>query len=148
MAKSQEGIDEVVGSLVGEGVVDEHFKQLLSLQDDANPHFVAEVVEMFLKRSTTVVQEMEQKLGNTNPDFGVVDRMVHQFKGSSATVGAHVIANICATLREGCEQQNHALCLSLLAQLKTQLHFFSNRMEPFLELNGKRSNGCRAVQID
>eukprot|EP00803_Ostreobium_quekettii_P000460 evm.model.scf_1468.2 EVM.evm.TU.scf_1468.2 scf_1468:33971-36845(-) len=141
MASTRERIAAVVGGLVGEGIVDKQFEQLVSLQDDGNPHFVAEVVEMFLKRSAAVLQDVEQRLGSGNPDFGEADKMVHQYKGSSATVGAHLIANICAALREGCEQQDHSLCLNLLAQLKAQVSIFSSRMEPFLKLDGQRE-GC------
>lgn len=50
MATVKESIEHLVGTLVGEGVVDEQFQQLLHLQDESNPHFVADIVEMFLER--------------------------------------------------------------------------------------------------
>ena len=36
-------LDDFVSELLAEGLLDEQFSQLMQLQDDTNPHFVAEV---------------------------------------------------------------------------------------------------------
>lgn len=36
-------LDNLLHQLLAEGLLDEQFSQLMQLQDDSNPHFVAEV---------------------------------------------------------------------------------------------------------
>ena len=36
-------LDSLISELLAEGLLDEQFSQLMQLQDDTNPHFVAEV---------------------------------------------------------------------------------------------------------
>lgn len=45
-----------------QGYLDDQFEQLEELQDDASPHFVEEVVRMFFKNSTRLIDRIEQDL--------------------------------------------------------------------------------------
>ena len=40
-----------------------------------------------------------------------------QFKGSSASLGASMLANLCIKLRECCQAQNQQGCITLLKQV-------------------------------
>ena len=65
------------------------------LQDESNPDFVAEVVELYFEDSAGKLDKLESKLAAPVPDFNDVDQLVHQFKGSSASFGAQSLAALC-----------------------------------------------------
>ncbi len=72
------------------------------MQDDSNPDFVAEVVELYFEDSAGKLEKLDAKLAAPVPDFNEVDQLVHQFKGSSASFGAQGLASLCvqASLRK------------------------------------------------
>ena len=67
----------------------------LRAQDESNPDFVAEVVELYFEDSAGKLEKLDQKLAAQVPDFNEVDQLVHQFKGSSASFGAQSLAARC-----------------------------------------------------
>lgn len=88
-------IEQLLYRLGQEGLLDDQFAQLMQLQDEQNPNFVAEVVELYFVDSEQKLVKLEAKLGEPVVDFNDVDQLVHQFKGSSASFGAQNIAAIC-----------------------------------------------------
>jgi histidine-containing phosphotransfer protein len=42
-------LDALIGQLQAQGILDEQFTQLLLLQDETNPDFVAEVVQLYFE---------------------------------------------------------------------------------------------------
>ena len=65
------------------------------MQDESNPDFVAEVVELYFEDSAGKLDKLEGKLAAPTPDFNDIDQLVHQFKGSSASFGAQKLAALC-----------------------------------------------------
>lgn len=74
------------------------------MQDDSNPDFVAEVVELYFEDSAGKLEKLDAKLAAPVPDFNEVDQLVHQFKGSSASFGAQGLATLCVQV---CLQASH-----------------------------------------
>ena len=54
-----------------------------------------EVVTLYFDDSTQKLQKLTVKLSSSPADFGEVDALVHQFKGSSASFGAQALAMLC-----------------------------------------------------
>ncbi|GMH40981.1 hypothetical protein BSKO_08891 [Bryopsis sp. KO-2023] len=125
-------VQQFVGDLLQKGIVDVNFEQLVSLQDESNPRFAAEVVEMFLEKSKGIGPEVENNL--TAGNFAGVVEVVHQFKGSSATVGAHAVAGVCSTLCQAAKEENMRECSSLLEKLRAEVTDFNSHMEAFLKV--------------
>lgn len=69
------------------------------LQDESNPDFVAEVVELYFEDSAGKLDKLEAKLAAPTPDFNDIDQLVHQFKGSSASFGAQKLAALCVQVK-------------------------------------------------
>ena len=69
------------------------------MQDESNPDFVAEVVELYFEDSAGKLDKLEGKLAAPTPDFNDIDQLVHQFKGSSASFGAQKLAALCVQVR-------------------------------------------------
>ena len=81
--------------------------------------FVAEVVQLFFEDSVVKIERMSEIASSSvSPDFNELDQLVHQFKGSSASLGAQMLATLCIKLRECCQTQNQQGCISLLSQVR------------------------------
>ncbi|KAL2934779.1 Histidine-containing phosphotransfer protein 3 [Bienertia sinuspersici] len=70
-------------SLFDEGIMNDQFTQINSLQDESNPKFVAEVVNVFFKDSQRLLDETE-KLLTQSVDYHKLDANEHQLKGNSS----------------------------------------------------------------
>ncbi|OWM77721.1 hypothetical protein CDL15_Pgr012423 [Punica granatum] len=93
-------------SLFDQGYIDEQFVQLEELQDDTNPNFVEEVVTLYYRDSARLIVSIEQALDKSPLDFNKLDSLMHQFKGSSSSIGARKVKAECTQFREYCKAEN------------------------------------------
>lgn len=121
-------------SLYLEGVLDSQFLQLQQLQDESNPDFVVEVVSLFFEDSEKLLNDLTGVLNQPSIDFKRIDAFVHQFKGSSSSVGAQRVRNACIAFRNFCEEQNYQACLGCLQNVKQEYWLFKNRLENMFAL--------------
>nr|XP_017232886.1 PREDICTED: histidine-containing phosphotransfer protein 1-like isoform X2 [Daucus carota subsp. sativus] len=79
---------DFLSSLYREGLLDDQFLQIQKLQDERNPDFVNEVVTLFFEDSEKLLHNLAIALDQQHVDYQKVDACVHQFKGSSSSIGA------------------------------------------------------------
>lgn len=117
------------------------------MQDDSNPDFVAEVVELYFEDSAGKLEKLDAKLAAPVPDFNEVDQLVHQFKGSSASFGAQGLATLCVQARlKGplCYCEVGCFCVATsLSRLLTCVLLCSCGMAVCVEIARAVSNCCR-----
>ncbi len=58
---------------------------------------------MYFEDSASKLDKLDARLRENPVDFNEIDLLVHQFKGSSASFGAHAMAKLCVQLREQCQ---------------------------------------------
>ncbi|PIA39381.1 hypothetical protein AQUCO_02600089v1 [Aquilegia coerulea] len=121
-------------TLVQEGFLDDQFNQLQQLQDESNPDFVFEVVSVFFEDTDRLLNELGKTLDQQNVDFKKVDAHVHQLKGSSSSIGAQRVRNVCIAFRNCCEEQNIEGSLRCLQQLKHEYSLVKNKLEYLFRL--------------
>lgn len=131
-------IGQLVKEMQAGGLLDDQFMQLLALQDEANPDFVSEVVQLYFEDSQVKIEKVYQLLSQPMPDYEELDQIVHQFKGSSASLGASYIAQLCIKLRESCQQRNAAACLQLVQQIQEAFQQLKSKLETYLQLEQQR----------
>lgn len=120
---------EYTKSLFMEGFLDSQFIELQKLQDDCNPDFIVEVVSLFFEDSERLLNDLTTALEETDVDFQKIDGHVHQLKGSSSSIGAQRVKNVCIAIRAFCEEQNIEGCLRCLQQLKQETCLVKNKLE-------------------
>ncbi|RZB62554.1 Histidine-containing phosphotransfer protein 5 isoform B [Glycine soja] len=97
-------------SLFDQGYLDEQFIQLEELQDDANPNFVEEIVTLYYRDSSRLISSLDHTLESNPLDFNKLDTIMHQFKGSSSSIGAKKVKAECTLFREYCRARNGEGC--------------------------------------
>ncbi|KAJ7963074.1 Histidine phosphotransfer protein [Quillaja saponaria] len=121
-------------SLFDQGYLDEQFIQLEELQDDANPNFVEEIVTLYYRDSSRLISSIEQNLERNPPDFNKLDNIMHQFKGSSSSIGAKKVKAECALFREYCRAGNGEGCMKTFQQLKKEYGTLRKKLEAYFQL--------------
>ncbi|TKY62499.1 Histidine-containing phosphotransfer protein 1 [Spatholobus suberectus] len=111
------------------GFLDDQFNQLQKLQDESSPYFVMEVVTMFFGDSEKLLNSIALALEQKPVDFKSVDSHVHQFKGSSASVGAARVKDVCTNFRNICEAQDLEGCMRCLQQLQQEYFLLKNNLQ-------------------
>lgn len=137
-AAIQQNIEALVLQLQQEGVLDEQFQQLMQLQDESNPDFVAEVVQLYFEDSVGKIDKIGAMLATPTTDFNEIDQLVHQFKGSSASLGASMLAQLCIKLRECCQAQNAQGCVVLHQQIAAAYQLLRSKLDLFMQLEAAR----------
>ncbi|XP_031099944.1 histidine-containing phosphotransfer protein 1-like [Ipomoea triloba] len=125
---------DLIASLYREGFLDDQFLQLQKLQDDSNPDFVFEVVSLFFEDSEKLINNLATALQQPVVDFNQVDAHVHQFKGSSSSIGAQRVKNACVSFRNFCEEKNLDGCVQCLQLVKNEYFVVKNKLETLLRL--------------
>lgn len=134
VSQMQQRYINFTNSLFQEGFVDEQFTQLQQLQDESNPDFVSEVVSLFFEDSEKLLGDLSKTLNQEPVDFKRVDGCVHQFKGSSSSIGARRVMTTCITFRGFCQDKNKEGCLYCLQQMKQECYLVQNKLETLFQL--------------
>lgn len=133
-------IELLITRLIGDGMLDDQFRQLMRLQNESSPDFLTEVVELFFLESKRRLQTFAVMLGEGTPKFADLRQQVLDFKGSTASFGAKLVTDLCDTLRSHCQSCNLEQCKETLAQQEDALAKLEQRMAVFLQLEGERKN--------
>ncbi|KAK2457283.1 hypothetical protein P8452_04119 [Trifolium repens] len=128
-----------------QGFLDDQFSQLQKLQDDSSPDFVIEVMTMFFDDSEKLLNNISRALEQIPVNFKQIDAYVHQQKGSSASVGAARVKNICATFRNFCEAQNRDGCVSCLQQLQKEYSQLKKNLQYLFRLQQEIKVAGRSI---
>ncbi|XP_010279276.1 PREDICTED: histidine-containing phosphotransfer protein 1-like [Nelumbo nucifera] len=130
----QRRLVDYTASLFREGFLDDQFTQLQQLQDESNPDFVFEVVSLFFDDSEKLLNDLTIALEQPGVDLKRVDAHVHQLKGSSSSIGAQRVKNVCIAFRNFCEEQNIEGCVRCLQQVKHEYALVKNKLETLFRL--------------
>ncbi|XP_010267148.1 PREDICTED: histidine-containing phosphotransfer protein 4-like [Nelumbo nucifera] len=133
-------------SLFDQGYLDEQFIQLEDLQDDVNPNFVEEVVTLFYKDSARLILNIEQAMERSPLDFNKLDTYMHQFKGSSSSIGARKVKSEATQFREFCKAGNAEGCMKTFQQLKREYTTLKKKLETYFQVvrqAGPAETACR-----
>ncbi|PRQ51092.1 putative signal transduction histidine kinase, phosphotransfer (Hpt) domain-containing protein [Rosa chinensis] len=121
-------------SLFTQGYLDEQFVQLEELQDDTNPNFVEEIATLYYRDSCRSLQTIEKSLEKTPHDFNKLDNHMHQFKGSSSSIGAKKVKAECQQFREYCRAGNGEGCMRTFQLLKKEHATLKKKLEAYFQM--------------
>ncbi|XP_065865132.1 pseudo histidine-containing phosphotransfer protein 6 [Euphorbia lathyris] len=125
--------------LFHQGVLDEQFLQLQQLQDESSPNFVAEVVNIYFHESEKLLRSLRGLLMDRELlDYKKMGIHLNQFMGSSSSIGAKRVRNVCVAFRAASEQNNRAGCLRALEVLEQEYCYLESKMHELFQLQQQR----------
>ncbi|XP_020550176.1 histidine-containing phosphotransfer protein 4-like isoform X2 [Sesamum indicum] len=121
-------------ALFDQGYLDDQFLQLEDLEDEANPNFVEEVVKLYYSDSARFIRNIELTLDKNPFDFEKLDDIMHQFKGSSSSIGAKKLKTECTQFQEYCKIGNFEGCMRTFQEVKQEHAVLKKKLESYFQL--------------
>ncbi|PPD91353.1 hypothetical protein GOBAR_DD11703 [Gossypium barbadense] len=129
-------MNRLLSFLFHQGILDEQFLQLQQLQDETSPNFVSEVVNIYFHESEKLLRNLRSLLMDREfSDYNKMGIHLNQFMGSSSSIGAKRIRNVCLAFRAASDQNNRAGCLSALEVLEHEYCFLKNKLHELFQDN-------------
>ncbi|XP_010537997.1 PREDICTED: pseudo histidine-containing phosphotransfer protein 6 [Tarenaya hassleriana] len=132
-------INCLLASLFHQGVLDEQFLQLQQLQDDTSPNFVYDVINIYFDESDKLLRNLKSLLMDREfSDYKQIRLHLNQFVGSSSSIGARRVRNVCVAFRTASEMNNRPGCLKGLELAEHEYNYLKNKMHELFQLEQQR----------
>ncbi|KAK8575872.1 hypothetical protein V6N12_063523 [Hibiscus sabdariffa] len=132
--------NRLLAFLFHQGILDEQFLQLQQLEDETSPNFVSEVVNIYFHESEKLLRNLRSLLMDREfSDYNKMGIHLNQFMGSSSSIGAKRIRNVCVAFRAASEQNNRAGCLRALELLEHEYCFLKNKLHELFQIQQQRA---------
>ncbi|XAR67779.1 hypothetical protein NMG60_11002676 [Bertholletia excelsa] len=128
-------MNRLLALLFHQGVLDEHFLQLQQLQDETSPNFVYEVVNIYFHESDKLLKNLRELLMDKElSDYKKMGIHLNQLMGSSSSIGAKRVRNICVAFRAASEQNNRPACLRALELIEHEYCYLKNKLHELFQI--------------
>ncbi|KAF5177758.1 Histidine-containing phosphotransfer protein [Thalictrum thalictroides] len=116
-------------SLIEKGFLDEFFSQVQRLQNEGNPGFVVHVFTLYFERAQKLLCEINSLLEQSTVDLKQVEYFLHELKGSSSSVGAHRVTEVCIAFCNLCKEQNLEECFRSMQMLTEEYSLLQHKVK-------------------
>ncbi|KAG0487533.1 hypothetical protein HPP92_009628 [Vanilla planifolia] len=132
-------IFRLLAFLFHQGVLDEQFMQLHQLQDESSPNFVSEVISIYFRESEKLLRNLRALLADQEcTDYRKLGCHLNHLVGSSSSIGANRVRNVCVAFRAASERYNRPGCLRSLAVLEHEYCFLKNKLHELFQMEQQR----------
>ncbi|KZV56887.1 hypothetical protein F511_15806 [Dorcoceras hygrometricum] len=133
-------MNRLLALLFHQGVLDEQFLQLQLLQDESSPNFVSEVVNIYFHESEKLLKNLRGLLADRElSDYKRMGVHLNQLMGSSSSIGAKKVWNVCVAFRAASDQTNWPGCLRALELLEYEYCYLKNKLHELFHIEQQRS---------
>lgn len=130
-------IEMLQSELYGIGILDEQFTQLQLLEDESNPNFVSEMLQLYFEDTGEKLIRIGVLIKEDTVNLAELDSIFHQLKGSSSSVGAQAMAAACADCREYCQRQDQASVLPAFDNMMAAFNELKERLGELMDLQNQ-----------
>lgn len=130
-------IEMLQSELYGIGILDEQFSQLQLLEDESNPNFVSEMLQLYFEDTGEKLVRLGVLLKEDTVNLSELDSIYHQLKGSSSSVGAMAMAAACADCREYCQRQDQASIMPAFDRMMAAFNELKERLGELMDLQNQ-----------
>ncbi|KAJ8445545.1 hypothetical protein Cgig2_012433 [Carnegiea gigantea] len=132
-------MNRLLALLFHQGVLDEQFLQLQQLQDESSPNFVSEVVNIYFHESEKLLRNLRAFLMDGEfSDYKKIGMHLNQFMGSSSSIGAKRVRNVCVAFRAASDQNNRIGCIRALEMLEHEYCYLKNKLLELFQMEQQR----------
>ncbi|KAF1898572.1 hypothetical protein Lal_00023575 [Lupinus albus] len=137
-------MNRLLSFLFHQGVLDEQFLQLQQLQDETSPNFVTEVVNIYFHESEKLLKNLRELLMEKElSEYKRIGMHLNQFIGSSSSIGAKRVTNVCIAFRAATDQNNRPGCLRALEMLEHEYCYLKNKLHELFQIEQQRALAAR-----
>ncbi|XP_042063538.1 pseudo histidine-containing phosphotransfer protein 6-like isoform X2 [Salvia splendens] len=129
-------MNRLLAILFHQGVLDEQFLQLQQLQDESSPNFVSEVVNIYFHESEKLLRNLRALLELC--DYKKMEIQLNQLMGSSSSIGAQRLRNVCIAFRAASNHNNRPGCLRALELLEYEYCYLKNKLHELFQIEQQR----------
>ncbi|KAI3463414.1 hypothetical protein Pfo_020077 [Paulownia fortunei] len=129
-------MNRLLALLFHQGVLDEQFLQLQQLQDESSPNFVYEVFNIYFHEAEKLLRNIRALLELS--DYKKMRIHLNLFMGSSSSIGAKRVRNVCVAFRAASEQNSRAGCLRALQLLEYEYCYLKNKLHELFQIEQQR----------
>ncbi|KAJ3693751.1 hypothetical protein LUZ60_009231 [Juncus effusus] len=120
---------ELKGNMMLEGVISEAFLTLEGVQDEADPQFAFDMIDLFISDAESILREVNNAVRDLRQlNLVLADAQVHQLKGSTSCVGVKRIRTLTEAFRTCYLQGSVDGCLRIIKELNQEFVFCKNRL--------------------
>ncbi|GAY41450.1 histidine-containing phosphotransfer protein 2 [Citrus sinensis] len=122
--------------LLDEEILDEQFVELegLALASDEDPNFVEVTINVYFEESNELLPMIEDLLGKNPIEGSEMERILHRFKGSCASVGANKVKNEVNVVIACCRNGDIEGAKAAFEQVKTEQGNLKAKLDSYFEL--------------
>ncbi|XP_015947892.1 pseudo histidine-containing phosphotransfer protein 6 [Arachis duranensis] len=132
-------MNRLLAFLFHQGVLDEQFLQLQQLQDETSPNFVSEVVNIYFHESEKLLRNLRGLLMEREfSDYKKMGIHLNQLTGSSSSIGAKRVTNVCLAFRAATDHNNRSGCLRALEMLEHEYCYLKNKLHELFQIEQQR----------
>ncbi|XP_073121111.1 pseudo histidine-containing phosphotransfer protein 6 [Henckelia pumila] len=132
-------MNRLLNLLFHQGVLDEQFLQLQQLQDESSPDFVYEVVNIYFHETEKLLRNLGELLMDRELlDFKKMGTHLNQLMGSSCSIGAKRVGNVCVAFRAISQQNSRPGCLRALEILEHEYWYLKSKLHELFQIEQQR----------
>ncbi|XP_028786344.1 pseudo histidine-containing phosphotransfer protein 6-like [Neltuma alba] len=132
-------MNRLLSFLFHQQVLDEQFLQLHRLQDHSSPYFVSEVFSIYFRESERLLSSLRSLLmDKESSDLKKMGIHLNQLMGSSSSIGAKRIRNVCVAFRASIRLNNRPGCLRALEMLEQEYCYLKNKLHELFRMEQQR----------
>ncbi|XP_073036534.1 pseudo histidine-containing phosphotransfer protein 6-like isoform X2 [Primulina eburnea] len=132
-------MNRLLNLLFHQGVLDEQFLQLQQLQDESSPDFVSEVVNIYFHETEKLLRNLRELLVDIELlDYKKIGIHLNQLVGSSSSIGAKRVRNVCVAFRAISQQNNRPGCLRALEILEHEYCYLKSKLHELFQIEQHR----------
>ncbi|KAK8515707.1 hypothetical protein V6N13_139323 [Hibiscus sabdariffa] len=135
-------------NLHDQGILDQNYDHLRSLQHVENPEFVNEVLSMFYHDAPNYIAQITTLLSD-DVDYVKVKDVAHQLKGCASSIGGQRMTLVCHQFRNACNQQDKERCLRKFESVKREFNILEESLTTIAQMERDAADfetRCRRIR--
>ncbi|KAJ4842832.1 hypothetical protein Tsubulata_033652, partial [Turnera subulata] len=116
------------------GYLDDFFVQIEDLASNDNPYFVEEIFTLFFRDNETLLPNIQQEMEKSPVDFVGLNRILHQLKGTSSSIGATKVKAKTNETVAHCKEENLESAKASFQELKGELECLKEKLGRYFQM--------------
>ncbi|CAL0332333.1 unnamed protein product [Lupinus luteus] len=124
-------LQDYLNSLFNEGIVNDQFNELLSLENTRGPDYVVTSISTYIADVEMILSDISHHVENSKVDFSHMASLARAIEDKSASIGAEHMMLACSDLIKACDEKHKRKLIRSLPWTKSE---FTQTKNKFMDL--------------